>query len=392
MKDIKIVIGANFGDEGKGLMTDYFCGISNGTTPLVVLSNGGAQRGHTVITSEKQKHVFRHLGSGSFLGADTYISKYFIVNPVLFNSEYNQLKKYNFKVYLHPDCLLTTIFDMLINQIIEIDRAKDKHGSCGIGIYETLYRNQTGVDFVCKFTINPNKMTVKEFNDLPYLGKYNFLDYLRKEYVPTRLNIYGMKKDIQELYQQVLTNDNVINNYIHDFNYMMNVVEFKDETIFDNYDFIIFENGQGLLLDQYNMEYFPHLTPSNTGLRNPLTMLSDYGYKGAVEACYVTRTYMTRHGVGKFPTECSKAEINPNMWDATNVPNPFQDTLRYGKLNEQKMFETIDRDIYNNRQKDIYVIKSLALTHLNEYLIGGYLTNYKYLSYNVTRNDIKGQF
>ena len=45
MKDIKIVIGANWGDEGKGLMTDYF---SQKPNTIVVCSNGGAQRGHTV--------------------------------------------------------------------------------------------------------------------------------------------------------------------------------------------------------------------------------------------------------------------------------------------------------------------------------------------------------
>lgn len=38
MKNVKIVIGANFGDEGKGLMTDYF---TSGSNDIVVLSNGG---------------------------------------------------------------------------------------------------------------------------------------------------------------------------------------------------------------------------------------------------------------------------------------------------------------------------------------------------------------
>ena len=41
MKDIKIVIGSNFGDEGKGMMTDFFSQKSNS---IVVCSNGGAQR------------------------------------------------------------------------------------------------------------------------------------------------------------------------------------------------------------------------------------------------------------------------------------------------------------------------------------------------------------
>lgn len=49
-KDIKIVIGANFGDEGKGLMTDYFVNqVDFNKKALVICSNGGAQRGHTVL-------------------------------------------------------------------------------------------------------------------------------------------------------------------------------------------------------------------------------------------------------------------------------------------------------------------------------------------------------
>ena len=79
MKDIKIVIGANFGDEGKGLMTDYF---SQKPNSIVVCSNGGAQRGHTVTTSDGIRHVFHHFGSGTFNHASTYLSEDFIVNPI----------------------------------------------------------------------------------------------------------------------------------------------------------------------------------------------------------------------------------------------------------------------------------------------------------------------
>ena len=167
MKNIKVVIGANFGDEGKGLMTDYFSANAK-TKALVVLSNGGAQRGHTVVTPEGYRHVFHHFGSGSLVGADTWMCKEFIVNPVLFMKEYKDLisNKPIFskcKLYIDPRCKITTIFDMLINQVIEFDRNKDKHGSCGVGVFETIYRNQHGVDFINTITINPAAMNIKEF-------------------------------------------------------------------------------------------------------------------------------------------------------------------------------------------------------------------------------------
>ena len=70
MRNIKIVIGANFGDEGKGLMTDYFChqAEQRNENCIVVLHNGGAQRGHTVTTPTGIKHIFHHFGSGTFCG------------------------------------------------------------------------------------------------------------------------------------------------------------------------------------------------------------------------------------------------------------------------------------------------------------------------------------
>src|SRR5262245_50739362 len=64
------VIGANFGDEGKGLLTDYLAAKDPAGT-VVIRCNGGAQAGHTVVTPAGRRHVFHHLGSGSLAGAST---------------------------------------------------------------------------------------------------------------------------------------------------------------------------------------------------------------------------------------------------------------------------------------------------------------------------------
>ena len=98
MKDIKIVIGANFGDEGKGKLTDYY--TKNADNCIVVCSNGGAQRGHTVLKSDGTRHVFHHFGSGTLNGADTYLPEDFILNPLVFKEEWEELKKLGFKLAL----------------------------------------------------------------------------------------------------------------------------------------------------------------------------------------------------------------------------------------------------------------------------------------------------
>lgn len=393
------VIGANFGDEGKGLMTDYFA--SQYKSSVVILSNGGAQRGHTVVTPEGYRHIFHHFGSNSFLpNSKTYIPEYFVVNPVIFRQEYEKLAKQNINpiVYIHPSCLLTTIFDMLINQAIEIDRADHKHGSCGIGLYETLYRNQLGVDFKEHMQIKPLAITVNEFYHMNFLTRMDFLHCLRDWYVDSRLNELHLKRDLNKTFQEVLKNDNVIINFIDDFDYMMNRSTIADYTILKygilkDTDALIFENGQGLLLDQHNMEYFPHLTPSNTGLENCIKVLNAIDYEGDIEACYVTRTYMTRHGVGKFDTECSKADINPAMIDLTNVPNPFQDSLRYGWLDPKDIMDrTIKDTVKAEKQADkgIIIFPTIAVTHENEFSVSEYDSYFhlNYLSEKMTRNGV----
>ena len=81
---INIVIGANYGDEGKGLVTDKLCYENRDKKIVNVLFNGGFQRGHTVELLSGQRHVFHHLGSGSYVGADTYFDKDFLIEPFSF--------------------------------------------------------------------------------------------------------------------------------------------------------------------------------------------------------------------------------------------------------------------------------------------------------------------
>ena len=65
------------------------------------------------------------------------------VNPILFFHELETLQKLGAHpvVYAHPNCLITTFADMMINQQLENDRADKRHGSCGIGFNETIMRS-----------------------------------------------------------------------------------------------------------------------------------------------------------------------------------------------------------------------------------------------------------
>ena len=108
-----------------------------------------------------------------------------------------------------------------------------------------------------------------------------------------------------------------------------------------------------------------------------------------VEVCYVTRTYLTRHGAGRFSEECDKAEINPDMTDLTNVPNPHQGTIRYGKPDARKVLRQIREDYDSERLPEEYrTRRTLAVTHTNEYK-SELMNIANYLSDGETREDIK---
>ncbi len=363
MAEVKVIIGANFGDEGKGLMSDYFAAeaAAQGRRALVVCSNGGAQRGHTVKSPDGERHVFHHFGSGTLAGADTWLPRYYILNPIMFMDEYEQLKRCP-KVYIDKDSPVTTPFDMIVNQIIEQHRGNARHGSCGVGIWETLVRNGATLDEMYR-------MSDAELKD--------YLEEDCKAYTYKRLKELGVD-EIPEVWQDIMDDPGLIENYIRDFRLMTDLCEVADADIMEMYDRVIFENGQGLLLDRNRKEYGNNTTPSNTGLRNPAEIIREFNNRDKstgdgetindIEVCYVTRTYLTRHGAGRFDEECDKAEINPDMVDMTNVPNPYQGTIRYGRLDGKQLKKRIREDFDSERfPEDVRVKLTLAVTHLNEF-------------------------
>lgn len=353
-REIKVVIGASYGDEGKGLMTNYFCEEARkaGKPCVTVLHNGGAQRGHTVAKRDGTRHVFHHLSSGTFAGADTFFADTFIINPLVFRGEYSELST-NVRVFCSPRCKWSTPFDMMINQIAEDSRGNARHGSCGYGIWETLVRYD-----------NTKTVTFPDFILMDIAQKREYLRNIRDSYLPARLSEIGVKTVPGE-WREILSDNNLIENFIKDCVFFREHVIFTEDSVLENYPYIVFEGAQGLLLNQDLGENEHHTTPSFTGAENPVRMIAELTGKNAVEVCYVTRTYLTRHGAGPFPGECSKDDINPVITDNTNVPNVYQGTIRYGKLDIASLRERIDADFAKFGEIENCGI-SLAITHLNE--------------------------
>ena len=331
MAKVIAVIGAGYGDEGKGLMTDYYS--SQYTDAVVIRSNGGAQAGHTVVTPEGDRHVFSHFGSGTFNGSPTFLSKHFVCNPILFVKEHKLLiDKFGIEpeVYVDGGSIITTPFDMLLNQTHEAIRGDDLHGSCGVGFGETLERKEV--------------FDVINIADLSYFSDSDLtasLKQIRNEYVPTRIDL----STAGETFLQIINNDELISDFIDACNYMMSHVKLKQPYHLKD-STLIFEAAQGLLLDM-DYGYFPHVTRSNCGMRNIREILSEIPGEHDITVNYVRRAYTTRHGAGPLDGELTLKELRHNVVDETNITNEFQGTLRFAHA-DFRLFESItDKDFLN---------------------------------------------
>lgn len=285
------VIGAGYGDEGKGLFTDYLAHRNPDHT--VVRANGGCQAGHTVQTPEGARHVFSHFGSGSLAGNHTHLSRYFVVNPIGFRREHSTLGSP--RISVSPHALVSIPQDMLVNQIKEEARGGARHGSCGWGIHETMVRP-------CKLTVGD--LICREDEELFYI-----LDHCRS-YAP------------RDCLDDRLWDKNIQRSWISDLRYFLDNVDIIDDSKVDVN--LIFEGAQGLGLDQ-DGDDFPHVTHSKTGTPNIMEYLN-----GIVDVYYISRCYTSRHGAGPLDQEGNLVGVS--VVDPTNQPNPWQGTMRYAPL------------------------------------------------------------
>lgn len=369
MKSVKVVIGANFGDEGKGLMTNYFCLQNKEQNILNVRFNGTCQAGHTVVDGEK-RHIFSHFGSGSFnYNVTTYLSSYFYVNPIIFNSEYQKLTELGVrpKVKIAQNASVILIFDVLYNRYIENYRSKNRHGSCGLGLWESWLREQYREDNFENYLLTVNdlqKGRIKLFNRIKEIRDNYFSKKFEKDNLPFNENL-----QIEDIYWK---DDKIIELYIEECKKMLSLVDIVDEKdILNEYEYIVFEGAQGLLLDWGNREYMPNLTASRTGLTNVISLVDLIEDEVDFEVCYVTRSYFTRHGVGKFLSEVKNKEIlGVTEVDKTNFKNLWQGSLRYGYFDYNLFIRTIYNDLVNikNSKKvnSEEVKKSICVSHLDE--------------------------
>lgn len=353
-KSATVIVGAGFGDEGKGLLTDFHA-APFGTDCIVTRFNGGAQAGHTVVTPDGRRHIFSHLSSGTLTGAATFLSRHFVSNPLLFSREKIELER-NFgiqtpAVFADERGPVTTPYDMLANQFAETARGSGKHGSCGIGFGETIERNLTE-----RFRIQ-----ISDLSDAVKLRTK--LDDIRQNWTPARLNRLNVLKLTGEQ-ADLLGEDRLRDDFVEAAIEFYEGIQSARPEILTTRTKIVFEGAQGLLLDQ-DYGWFPHVTRSNTGLKNAVETAVEAGIN-RLECVYATRAYATRHGAGPLPHELPDKPF-AHIKDATNIANPHQDNLRFGWLDLDTLGAAIRHDMkHYSPHANFKITKKLAVTCLDQ--------------------------
>ena len=328
MRQVISITDLGYGDSGKGTMVDAYAGHTNAHT--VVRASGGAQAAHNVVTDDGRHHTFSQFGSATFRpGTRTHLSRFMLVYPPTLVSEEKQLQKVGVsdafdRLTIDGRAPLITPFHRAANWLREMARNGAEHGTCGMGIGET----------------------VEDLLSMPdeTLYAYDLLDarqtalkvrllraYKREQMTSVIAQLPRPLKEDAQTAIAVLEGSESLSRYLELCATLIRHVKIVDPPYLGTQlaldGTIIFEGAQGVLLDEW-YGFHPHTTWTTTTNENPNTLLCEHEYSGEVRKIGVLRAYATRHGAGPFVTE--DAELTQELRDPHNQDSGWQRAFRVG--------------------------------------------------------------
>ena len=277
---VVVIEGVQWGDEGKGKITDFLASKSD----IVVRFQGGNNAGHTICFNNK-KFALRSLPSGIFNESIVnVIADGVVLNPFMLVDEINEVKEggiTNFNLLISNRCHLIMPYHLDLDGAYESLLSDKKIGTTkkGIGpcyIDKAARRGIRAGDLLePKFLKEKLETTLKVKNlELRSLGL--------KEYDP--IDLYNKLMKVAELLKE----------HICDTSYYLN------KAIKDNKN-ILFEGAQGMMLD-IDRGTYPYVTSSSPS-SNYVPQGAGIPPKAIGEVVAICKAYTTRVGEGPFPTE-----------------------------------------------------------------------------------------
>ncbi|NTV63508.1 MAG: adenylosuccinate synthetase, partial [Oscillochloris sp.] len=329
MNHVFLTVDLGFGDAGKGSVVDFLTRSYDAHT--VVRYNGGAQAGHRVVAPGPQpaEHVFSQFGAGTLAGAATHLSRFMILEPLAMLAEEQHLRTLGVadafaETTIDQQALVITPFARAINRLRELARGGDRHGSCGIGVGETVADALARPDLALRAgdLASPDRLYAT-LNALREINRAKLAE------LQPALSANAQAADELELLNDPDWADWLLDAYA-EFAARARLVPSEHlHTILSRPGAVVFEGAQGVLLDEWR-GFHPHTTWSTTTLQNADTLLAEASYGGQVSRIGITRAYSTRHGAGPLPSE--DAALSQKLPDARNGMHPWQQNFRAGWL------------------------------------------------------------
>ncbi len=280
MAKVDVLLGLQWGDEGKGKIVDVLAPSYD----VVARFQGGPNAGHT-LEFDGIKHVLHQIPSGIFRDkTKNIIGNGVVLDPSVFKTEIEKLQKYNLKV--HENLFISKKATLIIPTHRLLDQAYEKaKGDHKIG--STL----KGIGPSYQDKIARQGLRVGDILSENFLEKLNKLVGMHSDI----LEKHGIQFDWKELENQLMDAISFLKQFqLIDSEYVINQELKKGSTI-------LAEGAQGSLLD-IDFGSYPFVTSSSTVSAGACTGLGVApGHIGQVYGIF--KAYSTRVGSGPFPTE-----------------------------------------------------------------------------------------
>jgi adenylosuccinate synthase len=279
-----VVLGTQWGDEGKGKIVD----LLTEEVSAVVRFQGGHNAGHTLVIDGKTTVL--HLIPSGILRENVLcmIGNGVVLSPEALIKEMAGLEKAGVSVSkrlkLSPACPLILPYHVALDQARELKRGNAKIGTTGRGIGPAYEDKVARRGLRLADMMDPQRLRVKLAEVMEF---HNF----------SLVNYYGVDAlSVDEVYEQCLEMAEQLRPMVADVTQMIHVMRERGDSI-------MFEGAQGALLDIDHGTY-PFVTSSNTTAGGVSTG-SGFGPMYIDYILGITKAYTTRVGGGPFPTELS---------------------------------------------------------------------------------------
>ena len=277
---VDILLGLQWGDEGKGKIVDFLAPKYN----VVARFQGGPNAGHT-LEFDGIKHVLHQIPSGIFReNISNVIGNGVVLDPVIFKREIEALEELNANpkanLYISKKAQLILPSHRLLDAAYEESKGKDKIGSTLKGIGPT-YQDKIGrVGLRVGDILSDDFVTRYEALKSKHIEKLDFLSFK-----------YNIKDAEQGFFEAI--------EFLKGFT-MVDSEYFVNKKL-KEFSSVLAEGAQGSLLD-IDFGSYPFVTSSNTMVAGACTGLGIP--PSAVGEVYgIFKAYCTRVGSGPFPTE-----------------------------------------------------------------------------------------